>query len=536
MPSISRSATTHSATARPRTELLPSPLYRRVGRAVCLLGSLTIVTAHALTPSALALANGGSPDGGTGAPAARSASSAPAIPVPDTLAGQRFSAWLDAFNSGDAAVMRAFHSTPALPDRLEDRVMGDMQGYRETGGIDLYRVTADGPYQLKALGRARLTELWAELTFRVNPEAPHHIVGIGVVPQHAPAELRPSTPPSESDLAQHLGDYLSRLERADAFSGAVLVAKDGVPIFTGAYGMADKAAAAPNHVDTKFNLGSMNKMFTAVAIAQLAEGGALSFDDSIAEHLPDYPNSEVAQKVTIHHLLTHTSGLGDYFGPDFFAGGKETVHTVGDYFPYFVDRPLRFEPGAGWGYSNAGFVVLGAIVERVSGQSYFDFVRDRIFTPAGMTATDSYERDAEVPNLAKGYTSGGPSGDPGERRINTDTLPIKGGPAGGGYSTVGDLNRFAGALLSHRLLGPEYTETLLAPKAATGPDGARAYAYGIQHDGTHETRVVGHGGGAPGISAMAHIYPDHGYTVAVLANYDGVAPGVAYKIRDLLAR
>ncbi|HEV2121701.1 MAG TPA: serine hydrolase domain-containing protein, partial [Chloroflexota bacterium] len=459
--------------------------HRRFARAGSLLGALSLVATHLLWPAGVARAAAPLANPDLPITEVQNAVNSQTVSFPNTVAGQRFAAWVAAFNSGDATKIRAFHSAPGVPDRLEDRVMGDLQGYRETGGIDIFRVTPDGPFRLTAIGRSRLSELWAELSFRVDSEAPHQVIGIGVAPQPAPAELRSSQPLSVAEVGQQVQEYLTRLEGADTFSGTVLVARDGVPIFSGAYGMADKDAQLPNRLDTKFNLGSMNKMFTAVAIAQLAELGKLSFHDPIGKYLPEYPNKEVAEKVTVHHLLTHTSGLGDYFGPTFFAGGKDTVDTVADYFPFFVDRPLRFEPGAGWAYSNAGFVVLGAIVEQVSGQSYFDYVREHIYAPAGMTDTDAYRRDANVPNLASGYTSGRPGEEAGERRINTDTLPIKGGPAGGGYSTVEDLHRFAGALLSHRLLSPEFTEILLAPKANAGP--GRSYAYGIQHEGTEET-------------------------------------------------
>lgn len=152
-------------------------------------------------------------------------------------------------------------------------------------------------------------------------------------------------------------------------------------------------------------------MFTAVAIAQLAEGGKLSFSDTVGKLLPDYPNRVVAEKVTVHHLLTHTSGMGSYFNDKFFAN-LNNMKTVADYLPLFASDPLAFEPGTKWQYSNAGFTVLGLIIEKLSGQSYYDYVKQHIFKPAGMVNTDSYERDKDVPNLAIGYTKMGDNGRP----------------------------------------------------------------------------------------------------------------------------
>ena len=161
----------------------------------------------------------------------------------------------------------------------------------------------------------------------------------------------------------------------------MLIALDGEPILKQAYGMADRALDLPNQVDTKFNLGSMDKMFTAVAVMQLVEQGRLALDDTIADRLPDYPNQEVAKAVTIHQLLTHTSGLGDYSESD----RSEELHRSDQEWgtsPLFVDAPLEFEPGKQFRYSNSGFMVLGLIIEEVTGQSYYDYVRLNISSPA----------------------------------------------------------------------------------------------------------------------------------------------------------
>ena len=223
--------------------------------------------------------------------------------------------------------------------------------------------------------------------------------------------------------------------------------------------MAEKTFGVPNKIDTKFNLGSMNKMFTAIAIAQLVEAGKLSFQDSLAKVLPEYPNRQSAEKITIHHLLTHTSGLGDFFDNPEFRPFRQKYQNPTDYFRLFADKPLRFEPGARFGYSNAGFVVLGAIVEKVSGENYFDYIREHIYKPAGMTNSDSYELTEVVPNLAVGYGrfEDDPMGiDP--RRSNIAFLPWKGSPAGGGYSTAPDLLKFAQALRENKLVSAKTKE------------------------------------------------------------------------------
>jgi len=337
----------------------------------------------------------------------------------------------------------------------------------------------------------------------------------------------------EEKVIADLEVYLEQLVAGDQFSGAVLVAKDSSVLFKSAYGQASQAFGVPNQVHTKLNLGSMNKMFTAVAIAQLAEQGKLSFQDSISKRLPDYPR-DIAEKVTIHHLLTHTSGMGSYWNEKFEASWAR-LRTVNDFLALSLGDPLSFEPGEQWQYSNAGFIVLGAIIEQVSGQSYFDYVREFIYTPAQMHDTDAFEMDQSVLNRAIGYTYAGSSDElrPKARRNNLFLHVVKGGPAGGGYSTVEDLLKFSLALSEHSLLTPEYTTTVLGGKVLMQDNLTlpMRYAYGFSDGSINDHRIVGHGGGAPGINGRLDMYLDLGYTVAVLANYD---PPAAAQVADWL--
>jgi len=339
----------------------------------------------------------------------------------------------------------------------------------------------------------------------------------------------------DAAVAKELDAFLERAVAADEFSGAVLLARNDHVVFGKAYGFANKATNTPNNVDTKFNIGSMNKMFTAVAVAQLAERGKLSFTDTAGKLLPEYPNKEVA-KVTVHQLLTHTSGMGSYHNEAYFSN-LDKIRTVADLLPLFVNDPLAFEPGTRWQYSNSGYVVLGLIIEKVSGQDYFDYVKQNIFKRAGMVNTDSYETDKAVPNLALGYTkmqfSGGidPSGTRHQNR-----RPARGSPAGGGYSTVGDLLRFSIALRSNKLLSQKYTELVMKGQVETQGPGAK-YGYGFGDKEINGQRIVGHNGGAPGIGANFDMFPKLGYTAVVLTNYDPPAmSAVVTKLREVVSK
>jgi D-alanyl-D-alanine carboxypeptidase len=326
---------------------------------------------------------------------------------------------------------------------------------------------------------------------------------------------------SESWVKQ-LDTFIQKQVAADEFSGCVLVAQDGKPIFRKAYGFANKSFNVPNRVDTKFNLGSCNKIFTKVAILQLAQHGKLSLEDYISRHLPNYP-SHIADKVTITHLLRHTSGMGDYWNEKFEAS-KHKLRTVDDFLNLFVEDPLSFEPGSKAQYSNAGYVVLGKIVEAASGQDYYSYIREHVYKPAEMNDSDHYELDTPTPNLAIGYTKMDENDQPreGPRRNNIFLIGVKGSPAGGGYSTADDLLKFCTAIRGHKLLDPEYTELLLQPPRARTPEKPRQ-------------RHFGHAGGAPGVGAIFKMYLDLEYISVILSNYDPEAMWtVDKKVDDMI--
>ena len=337
---------------------------------------------------------------------------------------------------------------------------------------------------------------------------------------------------TDNEIATQVDALIEKAASEDSFSGAVLIAKDGKAIFQTAVGLANKEAKLQNKTTTRFNLGSINKSFTSVAVAQLALQGKLAYTDTIAKLLPDYPNKAVAEKVTIHQLLTHTSGLGDYL-----TRGLAQAKTLRDLLPLFVNQPLLFEPGQKQQYSNSGYVVLGLIIEKLSGRSYYDYVKENIFKPAGMTRTDSFERDQKVDDLAVGYTSMGPEGpQPGPRVANTATLAGKGSSAGGGYSTVADMLKFANALNANKLLNPQFTEIVFTGGGPQRPAGAGRGGYGFMQNQLNGIRIVGNGGGGPGVNAMFRIYFGRGYTVIVLSNYDPPsAELIAGKINEMLA-
>jgi CubicO group peptidase (beta-lactamase class C family) len=477
--------------------------------------------------------------GAQAATAGPTAGIAPAASVlPDTPAGRRATELLRLTVDGDEASIRAFLESSVAPRfrdafPIEDhlRILGRLRA--ESGGYDAVEVRESEPAAIEVVVRARDTGELRMLTLHTQPEPPHAIDGMGIRPlvpaDGVEAPAVPDRALSDDEIASLLGDYLHRLVAADAFSGAVLVARQGDPIFERAYGEASKSYGIPNALDTKFNLGSMNKMFTAVAVAQLVERGILSWDDPVGKWLgPDWVRPEVGEKATIRHLLTHTSGLGSFFTDEFMRSSRALYRDLDGWRPIVSQDSLAFEPGTDWSYSNTGFLLLGVIVEKASGQSYYDYVREHVYEPAGMTGTDAFEADAVVPNLAQGY-----------ERTETDGAVIyrsnilehtaRGGPAGGGYSTAPDLLAFARALADGRLVRPETAAliTTAKPEAASP-----AYGFGFQQWG--EGRYYGHTGGFPGISSALMIDRESGDVIVVMSNYGRASRPVSDFAYELL--
>ena len=394
-------------------------------------------------------------------------------------------------------------------------------------GYDVVSVQDAKPGNATLLLKNKLTGDYEALFVAVENAAPFKIAGIGPRPPKRPAgEAKTLT---EAEAGRDLGTFVKKLADADLFSGAVLLAKDGKPLFQGAYGVANKDFNVPNKIDTKFNLGSMNKMFTAVAVAQLVEQGKLSYDDQLSKFIPDFPDAASAQKIKIKHLLSHTSGLGGYFSERWDKMSRASVRTVDDMMALArQDEKLKFEPGSKWQYSNTGMLVLGKVIELVSGKSYYEFVAANVTGPAGMANTGCFELDRVNTNLAVGYdkqyTEKGI-----EWSNNVFEHVMRGGPQGGCYSTVEDLLRFVQALRTNKLIKADTFKTLASPK----PDlNSPNYGYGFQiwsADG-----AVGHGGGFTGINSNLKISLDSGWSAIVMSNYSGGASQVMQKMDSLI--
>ncbi|KQY91285.1 serine hydrolase [Brevundimonas sp. Root1423] len=355
---------------------------------------------------------------------------------------------------------------------------------------------------------------------------------------HAPQAATALTP---ADLTARAREALAPGGRIEAlidelaadgrFSGAVLGAVEGRPLLAKAWGQADRATGAANTVDTRFNIASMGKLFTTVGIAQLMEAGKLTLSDRLAAHLPDV--SPAIADVTIEQLLLHSSGLGSYFGAPDWNARRAWIRTVADYRAMIDERP-QFTPGERYEYSNSGFILLGAVIERLTGQDFYTAMQERVFAPAGMTRT-GYPTLDETGDLAVPYTNGcfarPPSVcTPGDWVDARPTSGVRGGPAGGGASTVRDLHAFTEALKTGRLIRPETLALFTAERGKMTRQGGPmdAWGLGFGRQTVHGLQTWGHNGGTPGAAGQLDVFETAPITLIVLVNQDPAQrPGTA---------
>ena len=330
----------------------------------------------------------------------------------------------------------------------------------------------------------------------------------------------------DAGLKSEVEQLADRLAAADQFSGVVLLKHHGRSIVERAYGLADRDTSRLNTPDTTFALGSVSKMFTAVLVAQLVEQNRVRLDATIGSLLPDFPDGPAKSQVTVHQLLTMSSGIPDVFRLPPFWTALAGARALSDFWPVFGAAPLEFTPGSKWAYSNSNFLVLGAIVEHGFGEPFTTAAERRVFLPAGLTHT-SY-RAAPSMNPARGYTHlrpGAPlDSTPDPRRWypaweeETGAADPVAAPMGGGYSTAGDLVRFADAVTGAQLLKRPASERSTTGYVAADYGGREGY--GFETRVMNKVRILGHQGASPGLSNQVDVYPDLGYVLVVLGNSD----------------
>jgi CubicO group peptidase (beta-lactamase class C family) len=433
-------------------------------------------------------------------------------PSPEVRA--RIDAFVQGVNAGTPEAFEAMAQANFTPEMLARRSAADRRQMAarlksDFGTIAVERVLRnDDELELQVKGS---TGLSATIVLTLEPAAPFRIARMGVQVGGPPQGGGPGLPPvpanpamTPEQLSSALDGYITPLVANDTFSGTVIVAKDGTPVFQKAYGLADRANRVPNTMATRFSIGSINKAFTKTAIGQLIASGKLSLTDTIGKLLPDYP-TEAAKSATIAQLLNHSAGIADFFGDRFSGLAKDPFRTNADYYRFVASAPLTFPPGTRTQYCNGCFIVLGEIVARISGMPYEQYVSTQVFQRAGMKSAEFLHTDEPSPEMATGYTRRYPGANQ-PLHSNVFMHGAGGSAAGGAYAAAGDLLAFATAMRAGRLLDDKMTTWFYGPDGGpvpTQPGGLRG---------------IGIAGGFPG--ANASLESDGTWDVVVLANLD----------------
>lgn len=443
---------------------------------------------------------------------------------PETELAQHVRAWF-AMLAGDEAGARAFLSEhmaawalaeASIDARLERR----RNTLARTGGLTPLDVAFVNPTSMGVRCKAGNGD---EVTaiFEGEEQSPHKLVGVRLEAGQT-GEPPPVSGPklTDSQAAEKMRATLDEKDAAGEFSGVALLARGDSTLLADARGLADREKRTPMTVDTRLNLASIGKLFTRTAIAQLAEAGKLSLDDKLSKYLPDFPH---ADSITLDMLVRHRSGVGDIFNAAFDAMDRSKLRHNRDYLALIRDQPLWFAPGTSERYSNGGYVLLGEVIAKASGEDYYAYLAKHVFGPAGMKHTGYPIEGDGTPKLARGYTRRD-AGD-GERD-NLVTRPARGSAAGGGYSIAADLLRFDRALLSAKLCGAGWSAWVTGE---TRPD--RGAAESVSPTDAN----FGFAGGAPGVSTQWLHEGD--VTLIVLTNRDPqVTSGTMAPLRETLRR
>ena len=405
---------------------------------------------------------------------------------------------------------------------------------RDSGGLEVFDVRTD-PHQPGLLEVAVQTRRGGQRAlFPLVADAAHpdQLAQAALFPMGDPALYAdwPASAVTHADMARLIHAALDRLAKTQDFSGCVTVRDGGDTILNECRGLAERRFNVPASDQTRFHIGSMDKMFTGVAIAQLVEGGKLAWDDTLAKLVPEYPDQAAAKKITVWQLLHHTAGLGDFLVPEYLEHSERFINPV-DYLGLVARQPLVSDPGKQWIYSNAGYMLLGRIIENVSGESYFDYIQRHVFAPAHMDSSGFDGLDEIVPGLAVGYYHDGLFSS--AWKADWLKLGYKGGPAGGGYSNNTDLLRFATALREGKLVGSATLAKMFDDETPAGPGG---YAAGFGDRLSHDRHIRGHSGGIEGTTANLQMVWETGAAVALTSN-EGPSDNwmLAEHIADLLA-
>ena len=444
------------------------------------------------------------------------------IEFPQTPLGNVIKEWFALINNGSENQLKEFIETKFSEEVLKrenaaaiTKLYQKLQ--RQSGGLEVIEITPPvGEFPMRILAKSKRGNNFVSIT--TGMRGGDKLAGLGIDKTVDPNEKRLAEsfpqPLSESQIIGAIKDRVQKLAAENRFSGVVLIAGDDRVLFQNAYGYANRETKEKITLDTKFHLASVGKMFTAISIAQLVKAGKISYGDPVSKFLPDFPNEEI-KKITIHQLLTHTAGMGTFFESPGFTKGK-IYKTSTEEIEVYKDEKLFFAPGNRWRYSNAGYSLLGAIIERVTGKTYLEYVRENLFKPLKLDDKASVIKTGNPRSLSVLYAQS--DDDPlGIELFQPVAKPPDsfGTGFGGGYMSAIDLFKFARAYRTGKLIGTKMTQELVSGKIEESAGSTTCWGYGIKERLITGEIVRGHSGG--GRTDVQMIW-DENYTIIVQTN------------------
>ena len=464
----------------------------------------------------------------------------PPTTFPDTPLGRLGQRLVAVIDGGDSAAIARFVAERFVTGHAGNDLLGADDAvarartyvtlHRQSGGLEVTRIRQVGS-ALRVFTRARNGRRYLGLELEPAGGDTTRLAHVGLYPMDDPGMRMPPAPWAtgtldDSAIAAVIERKVREAAEADRFSGVVLVARGDRVLVHAAHGFADRERGRPNTTRTAFATTSVGKMFTGVAVMQLVERGLLRLDDTLARVLPEYPNREAAARVTVRQLLTHTAGIPEPFlSPRFGSGDDSASHAT--LLRTFADAPLDVEPGREHRYSNGNYLALAAIVERLSGQSYERYLRERVWGPASLRQVE-HPAWSDAPGRGVGYarfTSTDPLGVEARRAADPPARAYRGELRGfgGGAFTAEDLFRFARALRTGRLLRADLADSAMTGQVDIGQGAPVKYGFGFYEQRFGDRRVVGHRGSNPNTGWDADVEMVGDWTVVVLSNYDAPA-------------
>lgn len=400
--------------------------------------------------------------------------------------------FIEVYNSGDSVeynnwfVKSGFNKT-----EIENSVKSNLNAFQFLGEVKIRKTEVISPTKIDAWVQTLAYDSWWK--FSVVTDSLLNFKYRVIQPAGFNESFIQEGKLTESEIVAELDSYCKRLTDSNVFAGNVFIADEERVIYSKSFG--NNPQGKPNSSETQFGLASLGKMFTAVSILQLIQQKQISLDSTVATYLPDFKNKTIAKEVTIRQLLTHTSGMGDFFENPNYQKNVANFKTAGDFLELLESDTLSFKPGSSWQYSNSGFVLLSLVIEKVTGMTFTSYAQTNVLQKAGMTMTEV------------------------------------GSGAGGGLSTVSDLFHFANALKSNKLLNSETTKLFFGYTV----DGI--WGLGSVHQKLGNEMVFGHGGDYEGVCTDFGMYLNSGHTVIVLSNMDPpFAHFISDKIKELIIR